>query len=207
LGVRHACVDVNEPATVRTVGLRELIPAADLHRRVGELAAEVARAYEGLRPVLVSVLKGATLFLADLVRAAGIDVEVDFMSISSYGSPNATSGVVRIEKDLEASIEGRHVLVIEDIVDTGLTLNYLLRVLAARRPASLRVCTLLDKDVRRIVELPIDFRGFAIPDEFVIGYGLDFDERYRNVDGIWAVDDVRKLESDPEVFVPVFFGE
>lgn len=191
-----------EPADEVAPGLRTLIPSPVLHSRVAEVAAELRAAYTGRRPVLVSVLKGATLFLADLVRAAGLDCEVEFMSISSYGSPQANSGTVRIEQDLSTDIGGRDVLVVEDIIDTGLTLNYLLRVLRARAPASLQVCTLLDKDVRRIVDLPVDVVGFSIPDCFVIGYGLDYAELYRNVDAVYAVDDVGRLTADPACFVP-----
>lgn len=189
-----------------TAGIERIIATDELQERVAELAAAIARDYEGMRPVFVTVLKGATLFLADLLRSCDVDCEVDFMSISSYGSGTSSSGVVRIEKDLSQSIEGRHVVVIEDIVDTGLTLHYLLRVLRAREPASLEVCTLLDKDVRRIVELPIRYRGFAVPDGFVIGYGLDFAGLYRNVDAIWRVDDVAAMRADPSVWVSDLLG-
>lgn len=185
-------------------GLDLLIDAAALAERVRQLGLELTEAYGGLRPVLVSVLKGATLFLADLVRHMDIDCEVDFMSISSFGSGGA-SGVVRIEQDLSGNIEDRHVVVVEDIVDTGLTLQYLLRVLAARHPASLEVCTLFDKDVRRIVDLDIAFRGFSIPDTFVIGYGLDHDELYRNLEALYAVTDIESLVEQPARYVPFFF--
>ncbi len=186
-------------------GLRLLVSGADLHARIESLAGDLRNDYEGRNPVLITVLKGATPFLADLVRAAGLDLEVDFMSISSYGAGQSASGVVRIEKDLSTDIAGRHVIVVEDIVDTGLTLNYLLRVLKARNPASLEVCSLLDKNVRRIVELPISYRGFSIPDEFVIGYGLDYEQKYRNIDAIYAVEDVSALVADPGRFAPDFF--
>lgn len=185
-------------------GLDLLIDSAALAARVRRLALELTEAYEGRRPVLVSVLKGATLFLADLVRHMDIECEVDFMSISSFGSGGA-SGIVRIEQDLSGNIEGRHVVVVEDIVDTGLTLQYLLRVLAARHPASLEVCALFDKDVRRIVDLDIAFRGFSIPDRFVIGYGLDHDELYRNLDALYAVTDIEALVQEPARHVPSFF--
>lgn len=192
------------PVETGVEGLKLLVPSDRLHARVDELARELRAAYAaGDRPVLVSVLKGATLFLADLVRAAAIDCEVEFMSISSYGSPHANSGTVRIEQDLSTDIAGRHVLVVEDIIDTGLTLNYLLRVLRAREPASLRVCTLLDKDVRRIVDLPIDHVGFAIPDVFVIGYGLDYLEEYRHVDAIYVADDLDALAANPSLYAEV----
>jgi hypoxanthine phosphoribosyltransferase len=147
--------------------------------------------------VLVCVLKGSSLFLADVVRAAGIDLAVDFMSISAYGDPETHSGVVRIVKDLETDIGGRDVLIIEDIVDTGLTLTYLLRTLGARGPRSLRTATLLDKSVRRIVPVPIEYVGFEIPDVFVIGYGLDFQGLFRNLPDIYAVHDLEALGRDP----------
>lgn len=193
-----------DPTDTAVAGLRLLVGPAQLHDRVNELAAELRGVYSDAdRPVLVSVLKGATLFLADLVRGAGIDCEVEFMSISSYGSPQANSGTVRIEQDLSTDIAGRHVLVVEDIIDTGLTLNYLMRVLRAREPASLRVCTLLDKDVRRIVDLPIDHVGFSIPDVFVIGYGLDYAEEYRHVDAIFVADDLDALAADPACYAEI----
>lgn len=193
-----------EPVETGVEGLRLLVARERLQERVAALGAEVRRDYgPDDRPVLVSVLKGATLFLADLVRAAGIDCEVEFMSISSYGSPQPNSGTVRIEQDLSTDIAGRHVLVVEDIIDTGLTLNYLLRVLRARMPASLRVCTLFDKDVRRIVDMPIDHVGFAIPDVFVIGYGLDYEEEYRHLDAVYVADDLDALAADPRCFAGV----
>lgn len=187
-------------------GLRLVIGSDELRRRVDELGIDLAQRYRGKRPVFVSILKGATHFLADLTRSCPIELEIDFMSISSYGASNTSSGVVRIEKDLATNITGRHVVIVEDIVDTGLTLNYLLRVLQARDPESVAVCALLDKDVRRIVELPIEYRGFSIPDEFVIGYGLDYAQLYRNVDAIYAVEDVEALVHDPTRFVGGFFG-
>ena len=132
-------------------------------------------------PVLVSVLKGAMVFLADLMRAMDLPTSIDFMEVSSYGSGTETSGQVRILKDLSKPIEGRDVIVVEDIIDTGLTLNYLLHYLADKRPASIKIVCLLDKPARRLAEIPIDYIGFTIPDRFVIGYGLDYDERYRNL--------------------------
>lgn len=196
-----------DPVETDQAGLRLLVPSDRLHARVRELAAELSDHYGADdRPILVSVLKGATLFLADLARAAGLDCEVEFMSISSYGSPQANSGTVRIEQDLSTDVGGRHVLVVEDIIDTGLTLNYLLRVLGAREPASLRVCTLLDKDVRRIVDLPIDHVGFSIPDVFVIGYGLDYREQYRHVDAIYVADDLDALAADPTRYASFLCG-
>jgi hypoxanthine phosphoribosyltransferase len=158
-----------------------LLDADTIAARVRELAAEVAADYEGRDPVLVSVLKGALIFLADLMRSMEIPSSIDLMELSSYGSGTETSGQVRILKDLSRSIEGRDVIVVEDIVDTGLTLNYLLRYLGERQPASVTVCCLLDKPARRLVDIDIGYRGFTIPDRFVVGYGLDFDERYRNL--------------------------
>ncbi|HEX2294616.1 MAG TPA: hypoxanthine phosphoribosyltransferase [Actinomycetota bacterium] len=188
---------------VRTQPFEVLIDAARLKARVEELAREIAAAYEGAEepPVLVGVLKGSVLFLADLVRALPIDVEVDFMSISSYSAGGAQSGVVRIVKDLDSDVHGRHVVIVEDIVDTGLTLNYLRRNLGARSPRSLRAVTLLDKSVRRIVPVPLEHRGFDIPDVFVVGYGLDFQALYRNVRDLLSVPDLPRLANDPRLLV------
>jgi hypoxanthine phosphoribosyltransferase len=158
-----------------------LIPADALQARVAELGAEVSRDYAGRDLVLVGVLKGAVFFLADLMRAIEVPVEIDFMAVASYGSATKSSGVVRILKDLDAAIEGRDVLIVEDIVDSGLTLQYLLRNLGARSPRTLEVCALMVKPARRKVELPCRYVGFEIPNVFVIGYGLDHDERYRNL--------------------------
>jgi hypoxanthine phosphoribosyltransferase len=193
---------VSDPAAA-TPSYEVLISSAELQRRVRELADEVAPAYESAErpPVLVGVLKGSVLFLADLVRALPIPVEVDFMSISSYSSGGAQSGVVRIEKDLDSDVHGRDVVIVEDIVDTGLTLNYLRRNLTARGPRSLRAVTLLDKSVRRIVPVPLEHRGFDIPDVFVVGYGLDFQSLYRNVRDILSVPDLARLASDPRLLV------
>jgi hypoxanthine phosphoribosyltransferase len=158
-----------------------LVPADALQERVRELGAKISEDYAGRRLLLVAVLKGAIFFISDLMRAIDIDCEVDFMAVASYGSGTDSSGVVRIIKDLDASIEDRDVLIVEDIVDSGLTLQYLLRTLGARNPASLQVCALLDKPDRRKVELPTRYVGFEIPDRFAIGYGLDYAERYRNL--------------------------
>jgi hypoxanthine phosphoribosyltransferase len=156
-----------------------LVPAEALSRRVRELAAEVSHDYAGKDLVLIGVLKGAVFFLSDLMRHLEIPVEVDFMAVASYGSATKSSGVVRILKDLDAAIEGRDVLIVEDIVDSGLTLQYLLRNLAGRKPASLEVCALLRKPISHEVELEARYVGFEIPDKFVVGYGLDHAERYR----------------------------
>jgi hypoxanthine phosphoribosyltransferase len=158
-----------------------LVQRDELEHRVRELAAEVSRDYAGGDLLLIGVLKGAIFFLSDLMRHLDVTCEVDFMAVSSYGSSTDSSGVVRILKDLDASIEGRDVLIVEDIVDSGLTLSYLFRMLRARGPASLEVCALLTKPDRRKVELPIKYVGFEIPNRFAIGYGLDHAERYRNL--------------------------
>ena len=164
-----------------------LVPAEDLARRVKEMAAEVSRDYAGKDLVLICVLKGAVFFLADLMRHLEVPCEVDFMAVSSYGSATKSSGVVRILKDLDAVIEDRDVLIVEDIVDSGLTLQYLLRNLAGRNPRSLEVCALLIKPERREVELQAKYVGFEIPDRFVVGYGLDYGERYRNLPYVAAL--------------------
>jgi hypoxanthine phosphoribosyltransferase len=158
-----------------------LLSGDQIAGRVAELGAQLAADYAGRDPVLVSVLKGSFIFLADLIRAMETSVSIDLMEVSSYGASTETSGQVRILKDLSKPIEGRDVIVVEDIIDTGLTLNYLLRYLHDKGPASIRICCLLDKPARRLAEIPIDYRGFTIPDRFVIGYGLDYDERYRNL--------------------------
>jgi hypoxanthine phosphoribosyltransferase len=158
-----------------------LVQRDELEHRVRELGAEISRDYADRELLLVGVLKGAVFFLADLMRHLDVVCEVDFMAVSSYGASTDSSGVVRILKDLDAPIEGRDVLIVEDIVDSGLTLSYLFRMLRARGPASLEVCALLTKPQRREIDLPIRYVGFEIPNRFVIGYGLDFAERYRNL--------------------------
>ena len=158
-----------------------LLDADTVASRVRELGAQLSADYAGRDPVLVSVLKGALVFLADLMRAMDLPTSIDLMEVSSYGAATESSGQVRIIKDLSKSIEGRDVVIVEDIIDTGLTLNYLLRYLADKAPASVSIVCLLDKPARRLAEIPIDYIGFTIPDRFVIGYGLDYDERYRNL--------------------------
>ena len=164
-----------------------LVPADALTRRVRELAAAISRDYAGRDLVLVGVLKGAVFFLSDLMRQLEVPVEVDFMAVASYGSATKSSGVVRILKDLDTVIEGRDVLIVEDIVDSGLTLQYLLRNLGARNPSSLEVCALLIKPERRKVDLHTRYVGFEIPNRFAIGYGLDHGERYRNLPFVAAL--------------------
>ncbi|MBI4279136.1 MAG: hypoxanthine phosphoribosyltransferase [Armatimonadetes bacterium] len=167
-----------------------LISREQLDVRIRELGAQISEDYRGKDLLLVSVLKGAIYFMADLSRAITIPLSLDFMAISSYAGGKQNTGVVRLLKDLDEHITGRHVLLAEDIIDTGLTASYLLRILRARGPESLRICTLLDKTVRRIVDdLPIDYRGFIIPDVFVVGYGLDFRQIYRNLPFIGVLKD------------------
>ncbi len=158
-----------------------LVTQADLERRVRELGQQISADYQDKDLFLVGVLKGAVFFLSDLMRSIEVPCEVDFMAVASYGSSTDSSGVVRILKDLDATIEGKDVLIVEDIIDSGLTLSYLLRTLTAREPRSLEVCALLTKPERRKVELPIRYTGFEIPNKFVIGYGLDHRELYRNL--------------------------
>ncbi|MFA9400549.1 MAG: hypoxanthine phosphoribosyltransferase [Acidobacteriota bacterium] len=161
-----------------------LISSEDLERRVGEIGAEISRDYQGRDLVMVGVLRGAVVFIADLLRSLTVPCEIDFMAVSSYGSSRDSSGVVRILKDLDDSITGRNVLIVEDIVDSGLTLNYLVRNLKARDPESIEVCSLLTKPERRRVDVPIRYTGFEIPNTFVVGYGLDHAQRYRNLDHV-----------------------
>jgi len=166
-----------------------LIEEAALRRRIDELGDEISTDYEGRDLLLVGVLKGAVFFMADLMRRLRVPCEIDFMAISSYGAGTDSSGVVRILKDLDINIEGRHVLVVEDIIDSGLTLSYLIRNLESREPASLEICALLTKPDRREIEVPVRYVGFDIPNRFVVGYGLDFAERYRNLPFVGVLDE------------------
>lgn len=169
-----------------------------IRQRVASLGRDLSAEYAGKVPILVSILKGGFIFLADLVRAMDVPCEMDFMVVSSYEDQTESSGVVRILSDLGLNIEGRHVLVVEDIVDTGLTLEYLRELLLARNPASLRIVTLLDKPARRRVHVPLDYVGFPVPDEFVVGYGLDYAQRFRNLPYITVLDD----ENLPDLHTP-----
>jgi hypoxanthine phosphoribosyltransferase len=166
-----------DPSYVKEI----LIPEDRLQERICELGAQISRDYAGQNLLLLAVLKGSILFLSDLMRSITVPHSIDFMATSSYGAGTESSGVVRILKDLDEPIEGRNVLIVEDIIDTGHTLNYLLRVLRARMPQSLRICTLLNKPGRREVDVPVDYIGFDIPNEFVLGFGLDYAELYRNL--------------------------
>jgi hypoxanthine phosphoribosyltransferase len=184
---------VTDPATAATdpaIG-EVLVTEEELSARVAELGREISADYAGRDLLLVGVLKGAVFFLADLMRELDGPCEVDFMAVASYGSSTDSSGVVRILKDLDASIEGRHVLIVEDIVDSGLTLSYLLRTMRAREPASLEVCALLTKPERRKSNVDIRYVGFEIPNRFVIGYGLDHAERYRQLPYVAVLEDPR----------------
>lgn len=160
---------------------RILIAQEELQARVAQLGAQISKDYAGKEPILVSVLRGSYIFMADLTRSIDCYCQVDFMAVSSYGSGTVSSGQVNIVKDLSDSIEGRDVIVVEDILDSGNTLHYLFQLLQARRPASIRLAALLDKPSRRTKPIEADYVGFQVPDEFVVGYGLDFDERYRNL--------------------------
>ncbi len=172
-----------------------LIDEDALRNRVVELGAEISEDYDGRDLLLVGVLKGAIFFISDLMRELTVPCEVDFMAISSYGAATDSSGVVRILKDLEINITGRDVLVVEDIIDTGLTLSYLMRNLGAREPASLEVCALLVKHGRRETDVPVKYVGFEIPNRFVVGYGLDFGERYRNLPHVAVLEPESSLEA------------
>jgi len=160
---------------------RVLIDEAAIAKLVNRLGEDLRRDYEGKNPLLISVLKGSFVFMADMIRAMNIDCEVDFLMLSSYGNQSASSGQVEIMKDLNQSIEGRHLLIIEDILDSGRTLQYIMELLTVRKPASIKLCTFLDKPERRTVPITADYVGAEIPDEFVIGYGLDFAEKYRQL--------------------------
>ena len=175
----------------------------DIRRRVDALGRAISQDYRGREPVLVSVLKGGTMFLADLFRRIDLPLRVDFMAISRYGDADESLGRVRILMDIEGDLTGRDVILVEDIVDTGLTLSYLLGTLGARSPSSLEVCTLLDKSVRRIAPVDVRYVGFDCPDRFVVGYGLDHGERYRNLRDIYAVEDVAALRADGDVLAPL----
>ncbi|MDH3540805.1 MAG: hypoxanthine phosphoribosyltransferase [Acidimicrobiia bacterium] len=173
----------------------EVVPAADITTRVAQLGAEISADYQGKTPVVVGVLNAALLFLADLVRALEIPHEVEFLAVTRFGE----GGRVRINMDTSVSLQDRHVLLVEDLVDTGLTLSFLRELFETRQVASLRTVTLLDKEPRRIVEVPLEYRGFGVGEEFLLGYGLDHGGRYRNLSSLWAVLDFAAFAADPEV--------
>lgn len=158
-----------------------ILSESEIRERIQELGSQIASDYEGELPLLVCILKGGTMFLSDLLRTLPIAVEIDFMSVSSYRGETESSGVVRVLLDLEISIEGRHVLIVEDIIDTGRTLAHILELFETRDPASIKICTLMDKPTHREIAIPLDYVGFEIPDRFVVGYGLDYAEVYRNL--------------------------
>ena len=168
--------------------IRVLLPEEELNERIQTLGREISRDYEGRQVHMICVLKGGSFFMCDLAKRISVPVSLDFMSVSSYGSGTKSGGVVKIVKDLDEPIKDKDVLVVEDIVDSGRTLSYLLEMLMARGPRSLKLCTLLDKPDRRVVDVNVDYTGFQIPDEFVVGYGLDYDQKYRNLPYIGVVE-------------------
>jgi hypoxanthine phosphoribosyltransferase len=179
-GPRRSAPDSARPEMTAALG-RVVYSEQDLRLRIEELGALISRDYAGLDPLLIGVLKGVVFFMSDLLRAITIPVRVDFIAISRYSPGQQAKGPVRLIKDLDETVEGQHVLFIEDVIDTGLTLSYLLRILKARGPASLQVCTLFDKPQRRIAEIPLRYKGFDLTDRFVVGYGLDYKEAYRHL--------------------------
>ena len=169
--------------------IRVLIPEEDIERRVTELGRQISQDYEGRELHMVCVLKGGVMFMCELAKRISVPVTLDFMSVSSYGAGTESSGIVKIVKDLDEPLEGKEVLIVEDIIDSGRTLSHLMKLLRERGPAGIRLCTLLDKSERRVVEdVNVDYCGFRIPDEFVVGYGLDYDQRYRNLPYIGVVE-------------------
>ncbi|MBY0013637.1 hypoxanthine phosphoribosyltransferase [Paenibacillus typhae] len=165
-----------------------LVSKTELESKVRELGAAISRDYEGKELVLIGILKGAAVFMSDLMREITFPVAVDYMSVSSYGSSATTSGVITIKQDIDTDIRGKHVLLVEDLIDTGLTLQHLKQLFALREAASVRICTILSKPSRRLADIPIDYSGIDIPDEFVVGYGLDYAEQYRNLPEVWIVE-------------------
>ena len=168
--------------------IRVMLSEEEVDKRIKEIGEQISRDYAGKQVHLVCVLKGGSFFLCELAKRITVPVSLDFMSVSSYGSDTKSSGVVKIVKDLDESLKGKNVIVVEDIVDSGRTLSYLLEMLKDRGPESLRLCTLLDKPDRRVIDVNVDYTGFQIPDEFVVGYGLDYDQRYRNLPYIGVVE-------------------
>lgn len=168
--------------------IRVMIKEEDVDARIRQIAAEISKEYEGKEVHLICVLKGSVFFICELAKRITVPVTMDFMSVSSYGNEKSSSGIVRIRKDLDESIEGKHCILVEDIIDSGRTLSYLMPALMHRKPASLKLCTLLDKPERRVTDVQVDYTGFEIPDEFVVGYGLDYAQRYRNLPYIGVVE-------------------
>ena len=168
--------------------IRVLVSEEEVDRRIEEIGAQISRDYAGKQVHLICVLKGGVFFTCELAKRISIPVSMDFMSVSSYGAGTKSSGVVKLVKDLDEPLDGKEVLIVEDIIDSGRTLSYLIEILYRRNPASIRLCTLLDKPERRVADVKVDYVGFAIPDEFVVGYGLDYDQRYRNLPYIGVVE-------------------
>ena len=168
--------------------IRELISEADVAKKIAEMGAQISKDYEGESVYLLCILKGGVFFTTELAKHITVPVNIDFMSVSSYGGETTSSGIVRIVKDLDTPIEGKNVLIAEDIIDTGRTLAYLMEHLKQRKPKSLKLCTLLDKPDRRVSDVKVDYTGFEIPDEFVVGYGLDYDQRYRNLPYVGVIE-------------------
>ena len=168
--------------------IRELISEEDVAKKIAEMGAQISKDYEGESVYLLCILKGGVFFTTELAKHITVPVNIDFMSVSSYGGETTSSGIVRIVKDLDTPIEGKNVLIAEDIIDTGRTLAYLMAHLKQRKPKSLKLCTLLDKPDRRVSDVTVDYTGFEIPDEFVVGYGLDYDQRYRNLPYVGVVE-------------------
>jgi len=173
---------------------RVVIPSSEIKKKVSELGNKITKDYEGKNLLLISVLRGGVIFLADLIKEIDLPLSIDFMSISTYGIAESSTGVVRITKDLEDSIEDKDIIIVEDIIDTGLTISYLLRNLKSRYPKSLEVCTLLDRDIRRIADIEIKYIGFKIGEEYLVGYGLDYKQKFRNLESIYKlkIDTVKK---------------
>ena len=167
--------------------IEEMLSEEKIDRRISEIGAQISRDYEGKEITLICILKGSVFYTCELAKRISVPVKLDFMQVSSYGGGTESSGRIRILKDLDESVEGKNVIVVEDIIDSGRTLDHLLKLLAARNPESVRLCTLLDKPDRRVVDVPVDYVGFEIPDEFVVGYGLDYDQRHRNLPYIGVV--------------------
>lgn len=168
--------------------IRELISEEEVAKKIAEMGAQISRDYEGESVYLLCILKGGVFFTTELAKHITVPVNIDFMSVSSYGGETTSSGIVRIVKDLDTPIEGKNVLIAEDIIDTGRTLAYLMEHLKQRKPKSLKLCTLLDKPERRVSDVKVDYTGFEIPDEFVVGYGLDYDQRYRNLPYVGVIE-------------------
>ena len=168
--------------------IRELISEEDVAKKIAEMGAQISKDYEGESVYLLCILKGGVFFTTELAKHITVPVDIDFMSVSSYGGETTSSGIVRIVKDLDTPIEGKNVLIAEDIIDTGRTLAYLMEHLKQRKPKSLKLCTLLDKPDRRVSDVKVDYTGFEIPDEFVVGYGLDYDQRYRNLPYVGVIE-------------------